>query len=122
MIRFALLSDVWLAPALGPDDSLDDFKGMGVTVTERVKMAGPFPICIKTEDGKRFNGEYFTIPDPHAGGSMGTVRVRDEKGRVKETWIRPNSSAEGLAHILLREMWHDPEGRWMSVRRPHDDR
>jgi hypothetical protein len=26
MIRFALLPDVWLAPALGPDDSLDDFK------------------------------------------------------------------------------------------------
>jgi hypothetical protein len=25
MIRFALLPDVWLA-ALGPDDSLDDFK------------------------------------------------------------------------------------------------
>jgi len=96
---------------------------MEVTVTERVKMAGPFPICIKTEDTKWFNGEYFTIPDPHAGGSMGTVRVRDEKGRVKETWIRPtNSSAEGLARILLREMWNDPEGRWMSVRRPHDDR
>jgi hypothetical protein len=62
---------------------------MEVTVTERVKMAGPFPICIKTEDGKWFNGEYFTIPDPHAGGSMGTVRVRDEKGRVKETWSSP---------------------------------
>ena len=49
-------------------------------MTERVKMAGPFPLCIKTEDGKWFNGEYFTIPDPNAGGSMGTVRVRDEKG------------------------------------------
>jgi len=95
---------------------------MEVMVTERVKMAGPFPICIKTEDGKWFNGEYFTIPDPHAGGSMGTVRVRDEEGRVKETWIRPNSSAEGLARILLREMWNDPEGRWMSGGRPHDDR
>jgi hypothetical protein len=91
-------------------------------VTERVKMAGPFPICIKTEDGKWFNGEYFTIPDPHAGGSMGTVRVRDEKGRVKETWIRPNSSAEGLARILLREMWNDREGLFVSQRRPHDDR
>ena len=79
----------------------------------------PFPICIKTEDGKWFNGEYFTIPDPHAGGSMGTVRARDEEQRVKE---RPNSSAEGLARILLREMWNDPEGRWMSGRRPHDDR
>jgi hypothetical protein len=89
---------------------------MEVTVTERVKMVGPFPICIKTEDGKWFNGE-----DPHAGGSMGTVKVRDEKGRVKETWIRPNSSAEGLARILLREMWNDPEGRWTSGRRPHDD-
>ena len=33
-------------------------------MTERVKMAGPFPICIKTEDGKRFNGEYFTIGPP----------------------------------------------------------
>ena len=53
---------------------------------------------------------------------MGTVRVRDEKGRVKETWIRPNSSAEGLVRILLREMWNDPEGRWMSGRMPHDDR
>jgi hypothetical protein len=95
---------------------------MEVMVTERVKMAGPFPICIKAEDGKWFNGEYFTIPDPHAGGSMGTVRVRDEKGRVKETWIRPNSSAEGLARSLLREMWNDPEGRWMSGRRPRDDR
>ncbi|OLB77897.1 MAG: hypothetical protein AUI16_05020 [Alphaproteobacteria bacterium 13_2_20CM_2_64_7] len=91
-----------------------------MTVTERVKMAGPFPICIKTEDGKWFNGEYFTIPDP--GGSTGTVRVRDEKGRVKETWIHTNSGSEGLAHILLREMWNDPEGRWMSRRRPHDDR
>src|SRR5262249_11797193 len=26
------------------------------------------------------------------------------------------------ARILLREMWNDPEGRWMSGRRPHDDR
>jgi hypothetical protein len=95
---------------------------MEVIVTARVKMAGPFPIRIKTEGGKWFNGEYFTIPDPNAGGSMGTVRVRDEKGRVKETWIRPNSSAEGLARILLREMWNDFEGRWMSGRRPHDDR
>jgi len=23
---FAVLPDVWLAPALGPDDSVDDFK------------------------------------------------------------------------------------------------
>jgi len=91
-------------------------------VTERVKMAGPFPICIKPEDGKWFNAEYCTIPDPHAGGSMGTVRVRDEKGRVKETWIRQNSSAEGLARILLREMWNDREGLFVSQRRPHDGR
>ena len=91
-------------------------------MTERVKMAGPFPICIKAEDGRWFNGEYFTVPDPHAGGSMGTVRVRDEKGRVKETWVRPNSGAEGLARILLREMWNDRERLFVSQRRPHDDR
>jgi hypothetical protein len=53
---------------------------------------------------------------------MGTVRVRDEKGRVKETWIRPNSSAEGLTRILLREMWNDRDGLFVSQRRPHDDR
>ena len=38
-------------------------------MTERVKMAGPFPICIKTEDSKWFNGEYFTIPDPMLVGA-----------------------------------------------------
>jgi hypothetical protein len=91
-------------------------------MTDKVEMEGPFPICIKTEDGKWFNGEYFTIPDPSRGGSMGAVRVRDERGRVKETWIHPDSSAEGLAHILLREMCNDPEGLWMSRRRSHDDR
>jgi len=42
---------------------------MEVMVTETVKMAGPFPICIKTEDGKWFNGEYFTIPDPMLVGA-----------------------------------------------------
>ena len=112
MVRFALPSDVWLAPAPG---RLQVNGGDG-------DRAGQNGWCIKTEDGKWFNGKYFTIPDPHAGGSMGTVRVRDEEGRVKETWIRPNSSAGGLARILLREMWNDPEGRWMSGRRPHDDR
>ena len=80
-------------------------------MTERVKMAGPFPICIKPEDGKWFNGKYFTIPDPHAGGSMGTVRVRDEKGRVKETWIRPtNSSAEGRRASCCGKCGMTPRG------------
>jgi hypothetical protein len=69
-----------------------------------VKMKGPLPICIKTEDGKWFNGEYFTIPNPEVGGRLGTVKVRDEKGRVKETWIHPDSGAEGLAHLLLWEL------------------
>ena len=92
-------------------------------MTEKVKMAGPLPICIKTEDGTWFNGEYFTIRPPCWWESMGTVRVRDEKGRVKETWIRPNSSAEGLARILLREMRNDREGLFVGQRRrPHDDR
>jgi hypothetical protein len=71
---------------------------MEVTVTEMVKMAGPFPICIKTEDGKWFNAEYFTVPDPHAGGSMGTVRVRDEKGRVKETCSPEQQRRRSGAH------------------------
>ena len=71
----SVLPDVWLAPAPGrPQVNGGDRDREG-------QMAGPFPICIKTEDGKRFNGEYFTIPDPHAGGSMGTVRVRDEGAR-----------------------------------------
>jgi len=87
-----------------------------------IKMAGPFPICIKTEGGKWFNGEYFTIPEPSAGGSMGMVRVRDEKGRVKEGWLRPNSDPKAVARIILREMWLDPEGQWVSRKRPHDDR
>ena len=65
-------------------------------MTERVKMAGPFPICIKTEDSKWFNGEYFTIPDPHAGGSMGTVRVRDEEGALR----RP-----GFARTAAPKVW-----------------
>jgi hypothetical protein len=42
---------------------------MEVMVTERVKMAGPFPISIKTEDGKWFNGEYFTIQTPMLVGA-----------------------------------------------------
>jgi hypothetical protein len=91
-------------------------------MTDKVQMAGPFPIRIKTKDGRWFNGEYFTIPDPNREGGMGTVRVRDERGRVKETWIDPNSSAEGLARIMLREMWDDPQGRFISQKRSHGDR
>jgi hypothetical protein len=91
-------------------------------MTDKVKMAGPFPIRIETKEGQWFNGEYFTIPDPGSDGSTGTVRVRDEKGRVKETWIDPNSGAEGLARIMLQEMWDDPEGFFMSQKRPHSDR
>jgi hypothetical protein len=91
-------------------------------MTDKIEMAGPFPIRVETEDGKAFNGEYFTIPDPNSDGSAGTVRVRDERGRVKETWIRANSGAEGLARIMLREMWNDPKGAFMSQRRSHGDR
>jgi hypothetical protein len=91
-------------------------------MTDKIKMAGPFPIRIETKGGQWFNGEYFTIPDPNREGSMGTVRVRDERGRVKETWIDPNSSAEGLARIMLREMWDDPKGFFMSQKRSHGDR
>ena len=91
-------------------------------MTDKVKMAGPFPIRIETKEGPWFNGEYFTIPDPGSDGSTGTVRVRDEKGRVKETWIDPNSGAEGLARIMLQEMWDDPEGFFMSQKRSHGNR
>jgi hypothetical protein len=79
-------------------------------VFEKVKMAGPLPVCIKVKDGW-YHGHYYTIPNPEVGGRLGDVKVRDQHGHTQTAWIRPESGVKGLARILLWELWREANER-----------
>jgi hypothetical protein len=71
----------------------------------KVEITGPYPISIETPDGL-FRGEYVTYPYLDVpDDALGAVKVRDQIGRTKQTWIHPGSGVRGLAIVLLWELY-----------------